>query len=440
MARHPLSRSRALLLAALVLHVLPFAIRPALIGGDERHYALMAHSLAVGHDTDLTDDYAAVEAGSKAAGKKGAGKSIERHLRDVNEHETFQHPLGLPLLAAPFLAVQQAIAPASAPDLLLGLMSLTVTFAALVVGWRLVATLTGSPSQASLVVFGLYFATPVWFYSRTFFTEPYTWAFGVLAVGAIVSGRWALASALLAAALSMKETALLIVAPILVTTALLRGIRSALVLTIGPALFGIAFAIKNVLLVGTPFSTFQAFHWGNPMQGALGLLVDPSRGLVFFAPIALVAMIALAGSMRPAAPRQDLVLLGASAAIFVLYFAVTAAWFDWGGGSCYGPRLLVPALPALAVPLARSRWFAGRPLVRGALFTTTLAGFVVNWCAAVYPVKAFWSAPWWAPVLANPWNGLLGALIGIGVLVYCYSGKSSEGSGRDSGATSPEPT
>ena len=32
--------------------------------------------------------------------------------------------------------------------------------------------------------------------------------------------------------------------------------------------------------------------------------------------------------------------------------AVYAGWFDWGSGLSYGPRLLVPALPCLALALA----------------------------------------------------------------------------------------
>jgi hypothetical protein len=398
---------------ALVLHVLPFAFRPALIDGDERHYALMARSLAIDRDADLENDYAAVEAGSAAAGAKAAGKPIARHLRQVNGRVTFTHPLGLPLLAAPIVALQQAIAPGGAPDVPLGLLTLAVTFAALVAGWNLLARWTGSEEEASLLVFAVYFATPVWYYSRTFFTEPYTWAFAVLAVGAIVSGRLAVASILLAVTLAMKEPALLIVLPILAATAMLRGVRPAALLSIGPALFGIAFAIKNSLLVGTPFSTFQAFDRGDPAQAAFGLLLDPSRGLVFFAPIALVALAAFLPAARVATGRRDGVLLAASGAIFLSYFALTAAWRDWGGGSGYGPRLLVPALPALAIPLAyvlrRRPWST-------AVSVASFAGFAVHWCAATYPVKAFWGASWRELLLLSPGNGVTGALVGAALL------------------------
>jgi len=44
-----------LIVAALLLHLLPFVSRPALIGGDEAHYALAAHSVGTDHDLDLTE-------------------------------------------------------------------------------------------------------------------------------------------------------------------------------------------------------------------------------------------------------------------------------------------------------------------------------------------------------------------------------------------------
>ena len=68
--------SRLLWLAAIVLlHILPFVARSTLIGGDEPHYALMAHSIAVDRDVGLVDDYRRVAQGSNAAGEKFAGSA-----------------------------------------------------------------------------------------------------------------------------------------------------------------------------------------------------------------------------------------------------------------------------------------------------------------------------------------------------------------------------
>ncbi|HVS02488.1 MAG TPA: hypothetical protein VMT16_06935, partial [Thermoanaerobaculia bacterium] len=57
----------------------------------------------------------------------------------------------------------------------------------------------------------------------------------------------------------------------------------------------------------------------------------------------------------------------------------------------YGPRLLLPALPALVVPLARLARRLPGSWRRRLLLPLFTAGFTVGWCAALDPVPAFWS-------------------------------------------------
>jgi hypothetical protein len=185
-------KSTVVLILLFVLHAAPWLVRPFLIGGDEPHYALMAHSIAVDHDIDLTEDYLRVAEGSKAAGSKRAGTELDPHLRFVGDREVFSHPLGLPVLAAPLIALQQALLPGSAPDYLLSLFGLILTFAALLAGRNLIDRSLGAGDLA----IGLYFASPLWFYSRTFFTEPFVWSTVVLALWLISRERNIAASAL----------------------------------------------------------------------------------------------------------------------------------------------------------------------------------------------------------------------------------------------------
>lgn len=411
-------RMCAWLLGLFLLHLLPFASRPALIGGDEPYYALMAHSIATDLDVDLSDEYAQVAAGSKAAGRKRAGQPLEPHDRPIGDRQVVIHAVGLPLLTAPLIAIQQLLAPGSAPDILLGSVTLLVTFAALLSGWWLVWRWIGSSREAALVVFGAYFSSPLWYYSRTFFTEPYIWSWCVLAIAALALQRFGLAALFLALAPAMKETALILVLAILWGCAARFGIRKAAVVAIGPAVFGVLFAIKNIWVAGTPFSTFFPFELGRPLEGALGLLFDPSHGLLWFAP--LLTLAAIGWFLRD----QNNPPLGAiSLAAFLAWFGLTAAWANWWGGSCYGPRLMLPALPALVVPLLQiqRRARAARPYL-AVLF---LAGFVVNWCAAGDPFTAFWEAPAAQLVGKNALSAVIGALAGVG-LVYALARKFPE--------------
>ena len=103
-----------------------------------------------------------------------------------------------------------------------------------------------------------------------------------------------------------------------------------------------------------------------------------------------------------------------SLAIFAGYYLLSAAWVDWRGGSSYGPRLLVPALPALAIPLARL-WSARRRWREG-LAMLAVAGFAVSACAALDPFTAFWGPPAAELLLKNWGVAVAGALAGAVVL------------------------
>ncbi|HEV8630183.1 MAG TPA: hypothetical protein VGV61_07685, partial [Thermoanaerobaculia bacterium] len=262
---------------------------------------------------------------------------------------------------------------------------------------------------------------------RTFFTEPYTWSLVVLGLATGAASRLPLAACLLGLALLTKETALLLIVPVLLAAWRLLGLRRAAVLAAGPLLFGVLFVVKNLRTVGEPLATFQPWKLGQPATGALGLLIEPTRGLVWFAPVLLAAAVVGwrnpdgRGQAPPLHPRDHasgpapgqrrLAVDLAVAAAFVGYYALTAAWVEWRGGEGFGPRLLVPALPGLALPLAYLLRRLRSPLGRGVVGGLAVVGFTVGWCAALYPVAAFWQSLGAALLEASPWatvSGLLG--------------------------------
>lgn len=73
------------------------------------------------------------------------------------------------------------------------------------------------------------------------------------------------------------------------------------------------------------------------------LLVGPSRGLLLFAPIVLLAAPGWVRLGRGAGGRPGLALT--SLAIFLSVFAVNLSYPEWTGGWATGPRLLVASLP-----------------------------------------------------------------------------------------------
>ena len=83
------------------------------------------------------------------------------------------------------------------------------------------------------------------------------------------------------------------------------------------------------------------------VDGAVGLLFSPSRGLLVFSPVVLVAAAGVAAAVREGPRRAGLWCLAAAA----VQFAVYSTYAVWWGGHTYGPRYMLDILPLL-VPLA----------------------------------------------------------------------------------------
>jgi len=119
----------------------------------------------------------------------------------------------------------------------------------------------------------------------------------------------------------------------------------------------VALAAGIAVVAVAPLVAYNAVHWNSPFPlgqwhanardnahvfgaptGIAGLLVSPARGILWFAPIVLLA-------------RRHRVVL-------VLQLIAMAAFFKWHGGMAYGPRLLAEAtwiaiFAACDAPLAR---------------------------------------------------------------------------------------
>jgi hypothetical protein len=83
------------------------------------------------------------------------------------------------------------------------------------------------------------------------------------------------------------------------------------------------------------------------IEGFAGLLISPSRGLLVFSPVVLVAAAGMRRSWAEgwrSAPRWCLLAV-------VGQFALYGSYAVWWGGHTYGPRYLIDVLP-VAVPLA----------------------------------------------------------------------------------------
>jgi hypothetical protein len=74
-----------------------------------------------------------------------------------------------------------------------------------------------------------------------------------------------------------------------------------------------------------------------------GLLLSPGRGLVFYVPLFLPALVAV-----PWAWKRSPVLTGLCLALILIRVPFYAKEYAWMGGWSWGPRYLMPAMPCLA--------------------------------------------------------------------------------------------
>ena len=234
----------------------------------------------------------------------------------------------------------------------------------------LLALEMGYSRSLGLVLAGLLaVATPYWVYSKTFFSEPLTglclllfvlctlrwrrgqrswdaWLAG-FAVGCLVLIKtahvvlWPLAAAVVASVLWTTEP---------------RGVnrlRSVVSFATGPLVAGVLLGALNAARFGSPWETgygSEATLWTTPwLEGTLGLLVSPGRGLLIFMPLVVLSFVAAPMSFRRS-PLVTSFVLGATLVLVGLY----SRWHGWDGGWAWGPRFLVPVMPLLLVVAAPS--------------------------------------------------------------------------------------
>jgi hypothetical protein len=189
----------------------------------------------------------------------------------------------------------------------------------------------------------------------------------VAVAGAGKSRRWAapLAGAAAGGATLLRVDSLLLVVPVLAVGVALASPgqwRRLWGFALAAAPFLLAAAWYNHLRYGAPWRL--GYHEDEGFiypftRGLYGLILSPGRGVLWYAPLVLLAAVGFR-----AAWRRNWVVAGVAADIFLVRPLFYASW-AWDGGWTWGPRFLVPAMPALLVGVAEvvrhfSRWSRAR--------------------------------------------------------------------------------
>jgi len=223
--------------------------------------------------------------------------------------------------------------------------------------WLSARRLGATSRQAALAALAVALASPLLPYATSTFTEVGTAlgvAFGIL--GILYCGDrpflgGAVAGVGLGVAGLFRPDSFLLVAPVIAIGAVLTAGRkpAAVAGVMTGALPAVAMtAFYNMVRFGSPLTMqYQGLELSDSFpypfwDGLYGLVISPGRGLVFYAPIVGVMAIGWKWSWQ----RSRLLTL-VCAALLADRLVFFASWWAWHGGNGWGPRFLVPAMPAL---------------------------------------------------------------------------------------------
>lgn len=295
------------------------------------------------------------------------------------------HAPGLPLLAAAFLFPFR-----HSPFIDTAALGLTVLVSLGGLYGLYLTVRHYAPGQAWLTVAVIAFATPLWLYSKTFFTEPYQAAFLIWAFYLVAVKKRDLAGGVFLGLSILTKMAFAPAVAVFCLYLLARREPGRLLrLCIGPAAAVAGMMAYHQWMMGSPFALTQSFILGNPLLGLAGLLFDVRYGLLPFSPVLILAVPGFACFFRQ--NRNDAAL---ALALTLCFVAVSSFWKYWWGGA-YSCRFLVPVLPLLGLPLAfcLKEWQGRRRIwIFYVLLAMSLIVSVPNTFDSVY----CWGRPPWA--------------------------------------------
>jgi hypothetical protein len=166
------------------------------------------------------------------------------------------------------------------------------------------------------------------------------------------------------------------------------------------ALIGLTLAGYNYLRFGNVLQT--GYHLAPGQEGfttplwwgVLGLTVSPARGLLWYNPPVLVALLGW-----PRFHRAHRSLSWIIIAVVALHLLIFGTWWQWWGGYGWGPRFLLPIVPCLmlaSLPLLKSQGRLLRLIAIGLILASVvvqIGGTVIDFNIYENELEAQFPAP-----------------------------------------------
>ncbi|MBK5259760.1 MAG: hypothetical protein JJE51_09210 [Thermoanaerobaculia bacterium] len=284
---------------------------------------------------------------------------------------------------------------------------------------RLGAAYVINRGRIAFVVWLLLFATPLFTYGLLLFSHALVaatlFAAWAMLFGPRVSmGRDITAGVLIGLAVLSEYPAAIPASVLVLALLLMRAWRRVALVIAGGAPLAATMALYHYAAFGSPvrfptqFDRLPEYRTlahtaflgiGVPSPANLGrLLFDPGKGLFVFAPVLIIALIALA-SVRHRLPRASWITLIAVPAALLL---VHTGYPNWHGGWTTGPRYILPVVPFLLFALL----FRAPSLIESVAAGWSAAAVIVTTIVFPFVPNAF-------PL---PWGTLALPLLGEGLL------------------------
>ncbi len=125
------------------------------------------------------------------------------------------------------------------------------------------------------------------------------------------------------------------------------------------------------------------------VEGALGTLVSPSRGLFIYTPWVALALAAMPLVASRLAPHRLIVWLLLA---LIPYFLLLSKYAVWWGGHCFGPRYWTDVIPLFAILLAfELDWAIDRSRSLTVLFAITIVLGIAVQLIGAYCFPSSWN-------------------------------------------------
>ena len=215
-----------------------------------------------------------------------------------------------------------------------------------------------------------------------------------------------------------------------------NGARAIVSLAIGVAVGLVPLLVFNAIAYGSPLEQgYGVKPFDTPiLQGLVGLLASPSRGLFVYEPWSVLALLSIviarfARTTRGPISERIADLLFA----WLVLLGVYATYAEWWGGRVFGPRFLDDLAPVLVVGVAwglRGGWFVYGGMRALLVAAAAWSLLIFNAAALVYdqswdtvpvnvnddPSRLFsWADPQWLAVLSAVPSG--GARVVVATLL-----------------------